>query len=64
MGSITSREKWPPDPRRRAIVRWEKRLVEENGKVVSKLVAVTDYVIDWPGLRCSGSSINVEDPDA
>ena len=45
-------------------MRWEKRLVQEDGKLVSKLVQVTDYVIDWPSLRCSGSSIKVEDPDA
>jgi hypothetical protein len=56
MGCITSRKKWPPDPRKRTVLRWEKRLVVENGVVVSKLVQVEDYVVDWSGLRCSGSS--------
>jgi hypothetical protein len=56
MGSITSRKQWPPEPPRRSVVRWEQKLVEENGKIVSKLVPVEDYTIDWPSLRCSGSS--------
>ena len=56
MGCITSRDKWPPDPMKRVIVRYEKRLVLEGGRWVSKLVGVEDYTIDWPSLRCSGSS--------
>lgn len=56
MGCITSRDKWPPDPSRRTVIRYEKKLVIEGVKWVSKLVPVEDYVIDWPSLRCSGSS--------
>jgi hypothetical protein len=56
MGCITSRKEWPPQPRKRPVVRTEKRLVMEGGKWVSKLVQITDYTIDWPSLRCSGSS--------
>lgn len=57
MGCITSRGgNWPPEPSRRPIVRTEKRLVMKGGKWVSELVTVTDYTIDWPSLRCSGSS--------
>ena len=56
MGSITSRGKWPPDPPRRSVLRWEQKLVEVNGKIVSKLVQVEDYTIDWGSLKCSGSS--------
>ena len=56
MGCITSREKWPPDPPKRSVLRWEKRLISENGVVVSKIVQVEDYVTDWQGLRCSSRS--------
>jgi len=56
MGCITSRDKWPPEPARRFIVRNRWVLVTEDGRVVKKLVPVEDYVIDWPGLRCSGSA--------
>jgi hypothetical protein len=64
MGCITSRKKWPPDPPKRQVVRWEKRLFLEGGKWVSRVVMVTDYVVDWQALRCAGSSIRVEDHDA
>lgn len=56
MGCITSRDKWPPDPPRRFVVRNKWVLVSENGRVVKKLVPVEDYTIDWPSLRCSSSS--------
>jgi hypothetical protein len=55
MGCITSRDKWPPEPTRRFVIRNRWVLVNEGGKVVKKLVPVEDYVIDWPSLRCSGS---------
>jgi hypothetical protein len=50
MGCITSRP-WPPDPRKRAVVR-----TDEDGNIV------TDYVIDWPGLNAGGNNerINVK----
>lgn len=56
MGCITSRDKWPPEPNKRVIIRHKKKLVLEGGRWVSKVVAVEDYTIDWPSLRCSGSS--------
>lgn len=55
MGCITSRP-WPPEPPKRWIVRYEKKIVHRDGKVVSEIVPVNDYVFDWPSLRCSGSS--------
>jgi hypothetical protein len=38
LGSITSRIKWPPDPRDQRILRYEPALVVENGKVIKKIV--------------------------
>lgn len=37
MGSITTRDKWPPSSQPQP-VKYEKRLVIEGGRVVSKLV--------------------------
>lgn len=61
MGCITSRKDWPPKPPKRAVVRAEKRLVMKDGKWVSEIVQVVDYTIDWPSLRCSGSSVSAAD---
>ena len=64
MGCITSRDKWPPEPAKRFIVRSKWVLVSDGDKVVKKLVPVEDYVIDWPSLRCSGSSREREEKDS
>ena len=64
MGCITSRAKWPPDPAKHAVVRWEKQIVDDgSGKLVSKLVQVTDYQIAWPSLKCSASSRDTSKDD-
>jgi hypothetical protein len=56
VGCITSRKEWPPKPPKRPVVRTEQKMVLRDGKWVSELVQVVDYTIDWPSLRCSGSS--------
>lgn len=61
MGSITSRKEWPPQPRKRPVIRTEKKMRLVDGKWVSELVQVVDYTIDWPSLRCSGSSRKEDD---
>lgn len=57
MGSITSRDEWPPKPPKRFVARWVERIV--NGE--RTLVQVEDYVIDWPSLRGGGGTVRVED---
>jgi len=56
MGCITSRKNWPPEPSKRPVIRTEKKMVLRDGKWVSEIVDVVDYTVDWPSLRCSGSS--------
>lgn len=57
MGCITSRDKWPPEPKKRFIVRWKEKII--NGQKV--LVESEDYVIDWPALRGGGGTSQTED---
>lgn len=61
MGCITSREKWPPDPPKRTIVLWERKMVMDGGRWVAKVVPREEVITDWPSLKCAGSSISASD---
>lgn len=42
MGSITSRP-WPPDPRKQPTVKYKRKLVLVDGKLVPKLVRTVEH---------------------
>lgn len=56
MGSITTRDEWPPQPKKKYVPQYEKRLVLVDGKWIAVDVLREDYVSpQWPVRRTGGN---------